>query len=128
MNDAMKLGKILVVDDEKDIREALAEAFRHSGYTVFEAEDGMEALETAFKEKPDIIFLDIMMPNMNGHQTLHELRKDPWGRTVKVVFLSALEDATNIATAFDQGGEEYLIKTNWSLEELIKKAEQCLLG
>ena len=124
----MKSQKILVVDDEKDLREALGEAFRLDGYTVFEAADGKEAVEVALREKPDIIFLDILMPVMSGHEALNEIRKDPWGRTVKVVFLSAMEDARNITTAFEQGGEEYLIKTNWSLDELIKKAEAYLQG
>ncbi len=122
----MNSVKILIVDDEDSLRLALADAFRMKGYTTFEAANGREGLEVALREKPDVIFLDIIMPEMDGHAMFNELRKDRWGRSARVVFMSVLDDESTIASSIGSGGEKYLIKTNWSLKELIEKAQEFI--
>ena len=75
----MNTSKILVVDDEEDLREALRTSLTTAGCSVVVAKDGAEGLSQALLYKPDLILLDINMPNMNGHQVLRELRRDAWG-------------------------------------------------
>ena len=115
--------KILVVDDEKDLRDALAE-----GYEVITGANGRECIDLALTHKPDLILLDIMMPEMDGHNALKELRKDPWGKDVKVLMLTVMSDPGNVTQAVEQGGSDYLIKSNWSLDDIIKKVKQTLSG
>jgi len=120
--------KILIVDDEADLREALRDALTAGGFTTRDAPNGEEALEIAFLEKPDLILLDIMMPGMNGHQVLHELRKDSWGKTVPVLFLTNADDPANMVQGFGLKGNDYLIKSNISLEEITKRVKQYIAG
>ncbi len=120
--------KILIVDDEDDLRNALNVALTNAGYTTFTASNGSECIATALEQRPDLILLDIMMPEMNGHQTLNELRKNEWGKTVPVLFLTNLDDAKNITQGFELKGNGYLIKSNTSLDEITKKVKQYLAG
>lgn len=115
--------RILVVEDEPDIREAIAEALTQDGFKVFTAENGQVGLELALNEKPDLILLDIIMPIMNGHQTLERLRHDGWGKTVKVIMLTSMDDVKNIGTAHEGGITDYIIKAHASLDEIVNKVK-----
>jgi two-component system alkaline phosphatase synthesis response regulator PhoP len=124
----MNNSKILVVDDERDLREALKTSLEEAGYEVLTANDGGEGLRAALANKPDLIVLDIQMPHMNGHQMLHELRKDVWGMKVPVLMLTNADDATNITQGVEQRSNDYIIKTQISLAEVAKKVKQYLAG
>lgn len=116
--------KILIVEDESDIREAMAEALTDAGFTVFTAENGAVGLQTALTEKPDVILLDIVMPVLDGHATLKQLREDPWGRQAKVIMLTALDDLHNVDSAHEQKITDYLIKPHSSLTEIVNKVRE----
>ncbi len=124
----MSLKKVLVVDDDTKLREALLTALEAAGLSVLEAADGAEGLAMALKYKPDLTLLDIMMPKMNGHEVLNELRKDVWGKTAEVLLLTSLDDVDNIATGVGAKSDDYIIKSNVSLEEITKKVKQHLAG
>jgi DNA-binding response OmpR family regulator len=113
--------KILLVEDEKDISDAIAEALTTAGYEVSTAENGQAGLKLALEEHPDLILLDLMMPVMDGHETLNKLREDQWGRKAKVIVLTAMDDMTNIATAHEFPITDYIIKAQASLDEILKK-------
>lgn len=113
--------RILIVEDEPDIREAIAEAITQAGFTAITAENGEVGLEQAITEKPDLILLDIFMPIMDGHQMLTKLRLDPWGKSVKVIMLTSMDDIQNIGTAHEEKITDYLIKAHSSLDEIIAK-------
>jgi len=113
--------RVLIVEDEPDIREAMAEAVADAGFGVSTAENGQIGYEKAIEEKPDLILLDIVMPIMNGHETLQKLRQDPWGQHAKVLMLTSMDDVKNIATAHEGGITDYLIKAHSSLDELVSK-------
>jgi DNA-binding response OmpR family regulator len=119
---------ILIVDDEKDLRDALGTALRQAGFTVLEALDGPQGLQLAELEKPDLILLDIMMPNMSGHQVLRELRMKPWGMRMKVILLTNSDDPANISQGAELKSNDYIIKSQTSLEDIIKKVKQHLAG
>lgn len=113
--------KILVVEDEKDLREAMADALTVAGYTVVAAENGERGLSEAFTHEPDLILLDLNMPVMDGFAMLEKLRAHPWGRKAKVVILSSLDDVKSIASAHTDKITDYFIKSNFSLKELVNK-------
>ncbi len=96
------------------------------GFGVFQAKNGQEGLEIAFKEHPDIILLDIIMPKMNGVKMLKELRKDTWGSKVQVIVLTVLNDREKIAEMLESGAYDYLIKSDWKLEDVVNKVKEKL--
>jgi len=121
-----KKKTILVVDDEKDLRDALSTVLIDEGFEVLTAEDGREGVSSAFRHHPDLILLDVVMPNLGGLEALKELRADEWGKDVKVIVLTVLEDMENISEVVEHGGLDYLIKTDWKLEDIVKKIKDRL--
>jgi len=118
--------KILIVEDEVDIRDALADMFAQYKFTVVTATNGQEGLDTAITEHPDIILLDLNMPVMDGHEMLARLRNDPWGKDVKVVVLSALDDIKNIADAHDEKITKYIVKAHTTLATIVSNVNEAL--
>ena len=102
--------KILIVDDDADIREVLNIQLTNEGYTVFESANGMEAVEAvAHNSDIDLVILDVMMPGMSGVETCTEIRKLS---CVPVLFLTAKSKESDKAEAYDNGGDDYLVKPN----------------
>ena len=124
----MSAQKILIVDDERDLRVALRLSLEAAGFTVIEATDGIEGLATAEQMRPDLILLDITMPNMNGHQMLRAIRSKPWGRHIHIILLSNADDPRNVTQGITLRGNDYLIKSQTSLEDIVKKVKQHLAG
>jgi two-component system alkaline phosphatase synthesis response regulator PhoP len=109
MADKQKI-KVLVVDDEPDIVEILKYNLQKEGYEVATAEDGIKAVKTAVKFQPDVILLDIMMPNQDGVETCIQLRQIPELKHAFIIFLTArLEEYSEVA-AFDVGADDYITK------------------
>lgn len=119
---------ILVVDDEDDIRELLADVLRKEGYEVLEADNGKDGLALALEKKPDLILLDVIMPGETGHEVLKKLRRDDWGKNVKVLILTALDDVDNISKGIEAGSDDYLMKSAWTIKDITKKVKQKLAG
>jgi two-component system response regulator MprA len=119
---------ILIVEDEEDLREAMADYLAGNGYRVLTAPDGQQGLQQALSEHPDLILLDLMMPVMDGHQMLEKLRLDRWGMSAKVIIMSAMDDVQNIAGAYEGGITEYIIKGESSLEELGKRVREIVFA
>lgn len=118
--------KILLIEDEKSLLTVLADKFRRENFVVFEARDGEEGLKSAFGHKPDIIVLDIIMPSMDGLTMLKKLREDKWGDLVPVVILSNLSEPEQDNKVADRGAIEYFVKSNWGLDDVVKKVKQTL--
>lgn len=112
---------VLVIEDEPDIREAMAEAVAEAGFTVLTAENGEVGLSTALTKKPDLILLDIIMPILDGHEVLKKLRQDPWGQNVKVIMLTAMDDIQSIARAHEGNITDYIVKAHSSLNDIVSK-------
>ena len=120
------MERILIVEDEPDIREAMADALTNAGYEVLQAKNGLEGLEMATLEQPSLILLDLVMPEMDGTTMLKKLREDPWGRKAKVVVLSAMDDIKNVGTTHEYQIADYIIKTHSSLHEVVNKVREVL--
>lgn len=103
-------GKILLVDDEQDILDFLSYNLRKDGYTVFTASDGKKAIESAKKESPDLIILDVMMPGMDGIETCREMREIPQLKNTVIAFLTARNEDYSQIAGFDVGADDYITK------------------
>lgn len=109
MSDKQKI-KVLVVDDEPDIVEILKYNLQKEGYEVATAEDGLKAVKTAAKFLPDVILLDIMMPNQDGVETCLQIRQIPELKNTFIIFLTARMEEYSEVAAFDVGADDYITK------------------
>jgi len=115
--------KILVVDDEKHIVRLVQVNLERRGYQVITAYDGIECLEKVKKEKPDLIILDVMMPRLDGFETLKRLKSDPETRDIPVVMLTARAQDKDVLTGYVLGTDLYLTKP-FSPIELLTMVER----
>lgn len=93
MADTAGGAHVLVVDDDPEVRDALADALREHGYSVSAAADGYEALEAIQQRRPDLVVTDLMMPSMNGWELLGALHEDPELATIPTLIISARREA-----------------------------------
>lgn len=122
MTDQKKI--ILVVEDEEPLQMVLRDVLTVEGYKVIEAKNGIEGLEMSFKEHPDLILLDILMPKMDGLEMLKRLREDKWGLHVPVIVLTNLSDNEDIAKAVAEDVFEYFVKTDIRIDEVIARIRE----
>ncbi len=114
--------KILIVEDETPLRNAVSDILTFEGFTVFQAKNGQEGLDIALKEKPDLILLDLMMPIMDGLTMLEKLRQDSdYGKTAAVILLTNINDPEKVALATEAGSYDFLVKSDWNIEDVVKK-------
>jgi DNA-binding response OmpR family regulator len=104
------MTKILIAEDERDIRDLVAFTLRFAGYEVITAANGEEAVEMAPKENPDLILMDVRMPRMTGYDACRILKANPAMKDIPVVFLSAKGQESEIQIGLEVGAEEYLLK------------------
>ena len=120
--------KILIVEDEKSLREAMEDFLRLKNFTTLVAKNGKEGVAIALAEHPDLILMDLIMPEMDGMAALQEIRKDVWGAWVPVIILTNLSVGSGDRSAYaaTQLTEHYLIKSDWKLRDIAKKIEAIL--
>ena len=104
------MKSILVIDDNKDIRENTAEILDLAGYKTFTAENGKKGVELALKEKPDVIVCDIMMPELDGYGVLHLLRNKPEAQNIPFIFLTAKTERSDFRKGMEMGADDYVTK------------------
>lgn len=120
--------KVLIVDDEKILLDLLSSKIGRKGFAVVEACDGEEGLQKALSEHPDIILLDIVMPKMDGITVLKKLRQDSWGKNVPVIILTNLNTAESVEDSVANGAYDYLVKIDYTLDDLVGIVERKLEG
>ena len=103
---------ILVVDDDKLIREGLVALLKNAGQNVLEAANGKSGLAAALEQKPDLVVTDVRMPEMTGLEMINALREDEWGQKVPVIILTNDESNTSINQALESGVTTYLPKSS----------------
>ena len=120
----MATVKVVIVEDDMAISQMYRIKFQAEGFDVDTAENGKLGLELCEKTKPDIILLDLMMPEMSGDQMLTELRKTTWGAKTKVVILTNMGEEEVPESVKQQGGSALVLKANMTprqVAELVKK-------
>lgn len=104
------MARILIAEDEPDIRELVAFTLRFAGYEVIAASNGEEAVQTASREVPDLVLMDVRMPRMTGYDACRLIKANPDLKDIPVVFLSAKGQEAEIQSGLEAGAEEYLLK------------------
>src|SRR3982750_4903912 len=122
----MLMAKILLVEDDNNLREIYSARLQAEGYEIVSAKDGEEALVVAKNEKPDLIISDVMMPKISGFEMLDILRNTDGLKDVKVIMLTALGQADDQARANKLGADKYLVKSQVTLEDIVKTHHQLL--
>ena len=113
--------KVLVVEDDRILRDALRIKLSNSGYEVSEAPNGEDGYAQIVEQAPDVVLLDIEMPRMSGIDVLRKLKKNLI--EAKVIVLTNVEDSEHLADAMELGVTTYLIKKNWTLDRVIEEIE-----
>ncbi|MFA6525274.1 MAG: response regulator [Patescibacteria group bacterium] len=116
--------KILVVEDEENLRNILCKEIIKAGYVAIPAKDGQEGIDLAYKEHPDLVLLDLLMPKVMGLNVLDKIRKDEWGKNVPVIILTNLDYEEKKKELQDDPNCEYLIKASWRLHDVVRKVKE----
>lgn len=120
--------KVLVIDDEMPVQNALKDVLEERGYTCIAAPDGEKGLASALAEKPDLIVLDVLMPRLDGLAMLRELRKDEWGARARVLVLTNLSanSSDRVRALVETAPDFYLVKSDWPIAEVASKIEEMM--
>ena len=102
----------------------LERKFSDEGMTVFTASNGREGLDVALKEHPEVIMLDIMMPEMDGFDVMRHLQEDEWGKDVPIILLTQSSSIETVAKAVHTGMSEFLVKTDMRLDDGVGRVKQ----
>jgi DNA-binding response OmpR family regulator len=123
-----QLKKILVVEDDTDLRNILVDGLSHSNYQVIQAEDGERAVELLLDSKPNLVLLDLLLPKLDGFKVLERIRKYPDAAIAqtKVIVLSNLWSDKDILRVQALKVDEYFVKANTNLEDVFKKVKGIL--
>lgn len=123
------MAKVLLIDDDNLLVRMYGKKFESEDHTVSTASDGEEGLEKAESETPDLILLDIMMPEMDGVEVLEKLKSNDKTKKIPVVMLTNLGSSeANIDKCLDLGAVSYLIKADYTPKEVVQKVKEILAG
>lgn len=122
------MAKLLLVEDDNNLREIYQARLTAEGYDIIAAQNGEEALSIAKQQRPDLIISDVMMPRISGFEMLDILRDTPELRDTKVIMLTALGQAEDQARAGKLGADKYLVKSQVTLEDIVNTARDLLAG
>ncbi|MBZ1356315.1 MAG: response regulator [Candidatus Nealsonbacteria bacterium] len=120
------MQKILFIEDESALQRTLGKKLELAGYTIIEAMDGEKGIELAKSEKPDLILLDLILPKKNGFDVLKEIRSFEKTKNIPVIILTNLDGTKEVEKALEFGATTYLVKINYSLEDVIEKIGKIL--
>jgi two-component system, OmpR family, phosphate regulon response regulator PhoB len=116
---------ILVIEDERDILDLVAYNLTQTGFRVLRAEDGVDGLRMAEREKPDLIVLDLMLPRMDGKEVCRRIRQVEATRTIPVIMLTARVEEVDRIIGFEIGADDYITKP-FSVRELVLRVQSIL--
>jgi len=122
----MENKKILLVEDDIVLLNVLRDKLSGEGFEVLSAGNGKDGLDLALKFHPNLVMVDVLMPIMDGMEMTTKLREDKWGKDVSVIVLTNLNNEKNVADFLEKGAYDYLVKANWSLEEVVKRVKEKL--
>ena len=122
----MKNYKIFIAEDDNNVREMYKVRLELDDFKVIDIADGGEAVSTIRKERPDLALLDIMMPHMTGLEVLKALKEDPETKKIPVLVFSALSGDLMRDKALLLGAEDYIVKSQVSLEDVVVKIKNIL--
>ncbi len=119
------MAKIVIAEDEPDIRELIAFTLRFAGYEVVTANNGEEGYQITQREHPDLVMLDVRMPKLTGYEACKRIKAEPELAQIPVIFLSAKGQESEIEQGLAAGAEEYLLKP-FALDQLVDRVKTIL--
>lgn len=122
----MTKKKILVVEDSPYLAESLSDMLGIKGYEAVLAPTGREGVSMAIEQQPDLILLDIRLPDIDGYEVYRRIRENEWGATANIIVLTASESTENISKNIDLPKEDVLFKPDWSVSDLLAKIAKKL--
>ena len=120
------MKKILLIEDEGALQKSLGDTFREDGFEVLSALDGETGERLAKSEKPDLIILDLILPQKDGLEVFQALKDDPATRNIPVVVLTNLERIEHVEKVLEMGAKTYLVKSNYTLKEILEKIKSII--
>lgn len=120
------MAKILVVDDSPALLELYDFTLSSEGHKVETAKDGVDALNKIKKEKPDLILLDILMPNKDGFETLEELKKEKETSSIPVLLLTNVDEQSKVEHGMKLGATDYIVKFQQTPNQVVEEIRQVL--
>ena len=120
------MKRILFVEDESALQKTFGDLLRGEGYEMISALDGEVGLRLAKEKKPDLILLDLILPRIHGFDVLKKLKEDPETKEIPIIVLTNLERIGDVNKAIELGATTYLVKAQYSLEEVIEKIKKAL--
>lgn len=118
--------KILIVEDDKFLRELIAQKLIKEGYDIVEAVDGEKGIKSVKEEKPDLILLDLILPGIDGFEVLAKIKENPVLSQIPVIILSNLGQKDDIERGLKIGAVDYLIKAHFTPGEIVEKVKTVL--
>lgn len=115
---------ILIIEDESSLLDVLSDEFASSGFRVIRAADGETGLKQAHDKHPDVVLLDLKMPNMSGHEVLKALNETAWGATIPVIIATNSTSADDINQCLEAGVHDYFVKSDVSIKKLVDHVQQ----
>ena len=115
------MSKILIIEDDKFLRELIVSKLTKENYEVFEAVDGEEGVKKIREEKPDLILLDLILPGIDGFEVLSQMKSDPVVSSIPVIILSNLGQKEDIEKGIELGATDYMIKAHFTPGEIVEK-------
>jgi len=123
-----KKPKILIIEDDQRINKVYMAKLSVEGMEVVTALDGIEGERKIYSEKPDLILLDLMLPRKSGFEILEDIKKDPKVKDIPVLILSNLAQEKEIEKGLSLGATDYLVKTDYSIQQIMDKIKNVLKG
>ncbi|BFT95059.1 MAG: hypothetical protein MNSN_02590 [Minisyncoccus archaeiphilus] len=120
------MAKILLIEDDKFLRELMSRKLLALGYDVVVGMDGEEGLQKIKDEKPDLVLLDLILPQMNGFEVLERAKNDPETVTIPVIILSNLGQGEDIERGLKLGAKDFLVKAHFTPQEIVAKLDNYL--
>ncbi len=119
-----KKKPILIIEDSHYLAESLVDMLEIAGHSPIVAPSGREGVRTALDKKPDLILLDIRLPDIDGYEVFRKIREDKWGKKANLMVLTASESIDNISKNIDLPQDKILFKPSWSMKDLLKKINE----
>lgn len=122
----MQTTTVLVIEDSPYLADSLVDMLEMHNYTPLHAATGRDGVALALEKEPDLILLDIRLPDITGYEVYRQIRNTPWGATARIMILTASESIENIAKNIDLPREYVLFKPEWSIQNLVTRIAQRL--
>lgn len=120
----MSKKTVLIIEDSPYLAESLVDMLGMRDYGAIVAPNGRDGVTVAIEQQPDLILLDIRLPDIDGYEVYRRIREDDWGAKAKIIVLTASESIENISKNIDLPTEYVLFKPDWSIKDLLNKIEE----